>query len=48
MYCINCGVELADSETVCPLCGTRGFTRICPGSRGSLPSAGPVGPPRGR
>ena len=22
MYCINCGVELADSETVCPLCGT--------------------------
>ena len=25
MYCINCGVELADSETVCPLCGTRVF-----------------------
>ena len=23
MYCVNCGVELADSETVCPLCGTR-------------------------
>lgn len=23
MYCINCGVELADSEKVCPLCGTR-------------------------
>ena len=22
MYCINCGVRLADSETVCPLCGT--------------------------
>ena len=22
MYCINCGVELADSEKVCPLCGT--------------------------
>jgi len=22
MYCINCGVELADSETRCPLCGT--------------------------
>ena len=25
MYCINCGVELADSEKVCPLCGTRVF-----------------------
>lgn len=23
MYCIKCGVELADSENVCPLCGTR-------------------------
>ena len=23
MYCIKCGVELADSEKVCPLCGTR-------------------------
>ena len=21
MYCVNCGVELADSEQVCPLCG---------------------------
>ena len=25
MYCVKCGVELADSETVCPLCGTRVF-----------------------
>ena len=25
MYCVNCGVELAGSETVCPLCGTRVF-----------------------
>ena len=25
MYCVNCGVELSDSETVCPLCGTRVF-----------------------
>lgn len=25
MYCIQCGVELADSETLCPLCGTRVF-----------------------
>ncbi len=23
MYCINCGVKLADHETKCPLCGTR-------------------------
>ena len=23
MYCIKCGVELADSEQRCPLCGTR-------------------------
>ncbi len=23
MYCIKCGVELAESETRCPLCGTR-------------------------
>lgn len=22
MYCINCGVRLADTEKVCPLCGT--------------------------
>ncbi len=23
MYCINCGVKLADSESVCPLCKTK-------------------------
>lgn len=23
MYCIKCGVELADTEKMCPLCGTR-------------------------
>lgn len=23
MYCINCGVKLADTETRCPLCGVR-------------------------
>ena len=22
MYCVKCGVELADSEKKCPLCGT--------------------------
>lgn len=25
MYCINCGVKLADTEKVCPLCATRVF-----------------------
>lgn len=25
MYCIKCGVKLADTETVCPLCGTEVF-----------------------
>ena len=25
MYCVNCGVKLADTETVCPLCATPAF-----------------------
>ena len=25
MYCINCGVKLADTEQICPLCGTEVF-----------------------
>lgn len=25
MYCVNCGVKLADSEKTCPLCGTAVF-----------------------
>lgn len=25
MYCVNCGVKLADSEAVCPLCNTRAY-----------------------
>lgn len=25
MYCVNCGVSLADSEKTCPLCGTQVF-----------------------
>lgn len=25
MYCINCGVKLADTENLCPLCGTEVF-----------------------
>ena len=23
MYCVKCGVRLADTEKVCPLCATR-------------------------
>ncbi|MBQ9746195.1 MAG: hypothetical protein IJW21_05180, partial [Clostridia bacterium] len=25
MYCVKCGVKLADTEKCCPLCGTRAF-----------------------
>lgn len=25
MYCIQCGVKLADTENICPLCGTKVF-----------------------
>ena len=25
MYCVNCGVKLADTENTCPLCGTPAF-----------------------
>ncbi len=25
MYCVNCGVKLADTESFCPLCGTEAF-----------------------
>lgn len=25
MYCVNCGVRLADTEQVCPLCGVRAY-----------------------
>ena len=28
MYCVKCGVELADSQRVCPLCGTRVFLSL--------------------
>ena len=37
MYCIKCGVELADSEKVCPLCGTRVFHPDLPQSEGEAP-----------
>ena len=29
-YCVNCGVELADSETRCPLCGVEVVTPVKP------------------
>ena len=37
MYCIKCGVELADSEKVCPLCGTRVFHPDLPCGSGEPP-----------
>mgnify|MGYP004527739691 FL=1 len=37
MYCIHCGVELSDSESVCPLCGTRVFHPDLPRQQGEPP-----------
>ena len=37
MYCVKCGVELADSEKVCPLCGTRVFHPDLPRAQGEPP-----------
>lgn len=34
MYCIKCGVKLADSEKVCPLCATRVFHPDLPQQEG--------------
>ena len=34
VYCVKCGVELADSEKKCPLCGTEAFL---PNGRGETP-----------
>lgn len=41
MYCIKCGVELADSERACPLCGTLVFHPDFPAPEGEKPY--PVG-----
>ena len=41
MYCIKCGVELADSERSCPLCGTLVFHPDFPAPSGEKPY--PVG-----
>ena len=35
MYCINCGVKLADSENKCPLCGTVPYHPDIPRKQGS-------------
>lgn len=37
MYCIKCGVALADSEASCPLCGTRVYHPDLPTPKGEKP-----------
>ena len=37
MYCVKCGVELADSEKKCPLCGTPVFHPDIPRSLADPP-----------
>lgn len=37
MYCVNCGVELKDSEKLCPLCGTMAFYPDLPPQNGEGP-----------
>ena len=37
MFCVKCGVALADSEKVCPLCGTRVFHPDLPQPQGDPP-----------
>ena len=37
MYCVKCGVELADSEKQCPLCGTPVFHPDIPRTLGKPP-----------
>ena len=39
MYCVQCGVHLADTEKACPLCGTRCYHPDLP-----LPSCAPLYP----
>ena len=34
MYCVNCGVELADTEKVCPLCGVVAYHPDIPRQNG--------------
>lgn len=37
MYCMNCGVRLAESETRCPLCGTAAYHPSLPRQSGVPP-----------
>lgn len=37
MYCIQCGVQLAESQKACPLCGTRVFHPDFPAPCGEMP-----------
>lgn len=52
MYCIQCGVKLADSERQCPLCGTVAFhpqipqpqgEPLYPANRKPVPQVNPLG-----
>ena len=36
MYCVQCGVRLADTEQTCPLCGTRAYHPDLPREKGNL------------
>lgn len=44
MYCVNCGVRLADSETVCPLCGIAAYHPDLPTPDAIPPYPGTGGP----
>lgn len=46
MYCVNCGVELKDSERVCPLCKTLVFHPELPLPQGEKPYPEYVAPVR--
>lgn len=45
MYCIKCGVELADGETKCPLCGTAVYHPDIPVTDAKPPYPSYVRPP---
>lgn len=54
MYCVNCGVKLADTEKVCPLCGIKAYhpdvvrkecDSIYPKSKYPAPEEHPLGFP---
>lgn len=54
MYCVNCGVKLADTEKVCPLCGVKAYhpdivqgegNDIFPKSQYPTPEGNPLGLP---